>query len=71
MDYVLVPIHHSGNHWTTAVIDMKNKRIDYYDSLLGNNPKCFLVRGQLRVACMHQEGQMRVSLTVYPVPVMQ
>ncbi|KAG0000981.1 SUMO1 sentrin specific peptidase 1 [Modicella reniformis] len=43
MDYVLVPIHHSGNHWTTAVIDMKNKCIEYYDSLLGNNPKCFLI----------------------------
>ncbi|KAF9114280.1 SUMO1 sentrin specific peptidase 1 [Mortierella sp. AM989] len=43
MDYVLMPIHRSGNHWTTAVIDMKNKRISYYDSLLGNNPKCFLI----------------------------
>ncbi|KAF9091385.1 SUMO1 sentrin specific peptidase 1 [Mortierella sp. AD031] len=43
MDYVLIPIHCSGNHWTTAVIDMKRKRIDYYDSLLGNNPKCFLI----------------------------
>ncbi|KAF9897475.1 SUMO1 sentrin specific peptidase 1, partial [Lobosporangium transversale] len=43
MDYVLIPIHHSGNHWTTAVIDMKKKRIEYYDSLLGNNPKCFLL----------------------------
>ncbi|KAI1309979.1 SUMO1 sentrin specific peptidase 1 [Mortierella claussenii] len=43
MDYVLIPIHRSGNHWTTAVIDMKNKRVEYYDSLLGNNPKCFLI----------------------------
>ncbi|KAF9183152.1 SUMO1 sentrin specific peptidase 1 [Haplosporangium sp. Z 767] len=48
MDYVLIPIHCSGNHWTTAVIDMANKRIEYYDSLLGNNPKCFLIlRGYL------------------------
>ncbi|KAF9210118.1 SUMO1 sentrin specific peptidase 1 [Haplosporangium sp. Z 27] len=43
MDYILMPIHRSGNHWTTAVIDMKKKLISYYDSLLGNNPKCFLV----------------------------
>ncbi|KAG0004058.1 SUMO1 sentrin specific peptidase 1 [Entomortierella chlamydospora] len=43
MDYVLMPIHRSGNHWTTAAIDMKKKRISYYDSLLGNNPKCFLI----------------------------
>ncbi|KAI8602530.1 hypothetical protein EDD21DRAFT_352671 [Dissophora ornata] len=42
-DYLLIPIHHAGNHWTSAVIDMKNKRISYYDSLLGNNPKCFLI----------------------------
>ncbi|KAG9321005.1 hypothetical protein KVV02_003983 [Mortierella alpina] len=52
LDYVLIPIHCSGNHWTTAVIDMKNKRIEYYDSLLGNNPKCFLIlRGYLEQEC--------------------
>ncbi|KAG0245484.1 SUMO1 sentrin specific peptidase 1 [Actinomortierella wolfii] len=41
-DYILIPIHCSGNHWTSAVIDMTKKKISYYDSLLGNNPKCFL-----------------------------
>ncbi|CAO3566221.1 unnamed protein product [Mortierella alpina] len=52
LDYVLIPIHCSGNHWTTAVIDMRNKRIEYYDSLLGNNPKCFLIlRGYLEQEC--------------------
>ncbi|KAG0099261.1 hypothetical protein BGZ93_008502 [Podila epicladia] len=45
MDYLLVPIHCSGNHWTSAVIDMKKKQVEYYDSLLGNNPKCFLQNG--------------------------
>ncbi|KAF9581238.1 SUMO1 sentrin specific peptidase 1, partial [Lunasporangiospora selenospora] len=43
LDYVLIPIHCSGNHWTSAIIDNKNKRISYFDSLLGNNPKCFLI----------------------------
>ncbi|KAK3834286.1 MAG: hypothetical protein JOS17DRAFT_38842, partial [Linnemannia elongata] len=43
MDYILIPIHCSGNHWTSAVVDMKRKRIAYYDSLLGNNPKVFLI----------------------------
>ncbi|KAF9934327.1 SUMO1 sentrin specific peptidase 1 [Linnemannia zychae] len=43
MDYILIPIHCSGNHWTTAIIDMSRKRIEYYDSLLGNNPKVFLI----------------------------
>ncbi|KAF9392645.1 SUMO1 sentrin specific peptidase 1 [Podila verticillata] len=43
MDYLLVPIHCSGNHWTSAVIDMKKKQVEYYDSLLGNSPKCFLI----------------------------
>ncbi|KAG0324990.1 SUMO1 sentrin specific peptidase 1, partial [Podila humilis] len=42
MDYLLVPIHCSGNHWTSAVIDMKKKQLEYYDSLLGNNPRCFI-----------------------------
>ncbi|KAG0263783.1 SUMO1 sentrin specific peptidase 1 [Actinomortierella ambigua] len=41
-DYLLIPIHCSGNHWTSAVVDMSKKKISYYDSLLGNNPKCFL-----------------------------
>ncbi|KAG0206294.1 SUMO1 sentrin specific peptidase 1 [Mortierella sp. GBA30] len=52
LDYVLIPIHCSGNHWTTAVIDMKKRRIEYYDSLLGNNPKCFLIlRSYLEHEC--------------------
>eukprot|EP00916_Digyalum_oweni_P004945 GHVL01008852.1.p1 GENE.GHVL01008852.1~~GHVL01008852.1.p1 ORF type:complete len:356 (+),score=43.32 GHVL01008852.1:22-1089(+) len=32
-DYVLVPLHESKNHWTLAVINTKNKTIDYYNSL--------------------------------------
>lgn len=32
LDYYIVPVHRPA-HWCLAVINMKNKRIDYYDSL--------------------------------------
>ncbi|KAK6015562.1 Ulp1 protease family, catalytic domain protein, partial [Ostertagia ostertagi] len=38
-DLLLVPVHLSV-HWCMAVIDLAEKRIDYYDSLLGKNQKC-------------------------------
>ncbi|ORX99114.1 cysteine proteinase [Basidiobolus meristosporus CBS 931.73] len=38
-ELVFVPIH-LGAHWCCAVIDIKQKRIDYYDPLLSNNPQC-------------------------------
>ena len=34
-DLIIVPIHRHGNHWTLAVINMKQKRFEYYDSLRG------------------------------------
>ncbi|KOO28947.1 sentrin sumo-specific protease [Chrysochromulina tobinii] len=33
-DLIIVPIHQPG-HWTLAVINMKQKRFEYYDSLRG------------------------------------
>ncbi|WKY00578.1 hypothetical protein Q1695_014981 [Nippostrongylus brasiliensis] len=38
-DILLVPIHLSV-HWCMAVVDLAEKRIDYYDSLMGKNQKC-------------------------------
>jgi sentrin-specific protease 1 len=32
LDYYIVPVHRPA-HWCLAVLDMKNKRIDYFDSL--------------------------------------
>lgn len=32
---VIVPIHCHGNHWTLAVVNMKERRFEYYDSLRG------------------------------------
>jgi hypothetical protein len=32
---ILVPIHCHGNHWTLAVINIVQKRFEYYDSLRG------------------------------------
>ncbi|KAL2917262.1 hypothetical protein HK105_203327 [Polyrhizophydium stewartii] len=38
-DLVIVPVH-LGAHWTCAVINLKQKRFEYYDSLHGSNPTC-------------------------------
>lgn len=36
---ILIPVH-LGMHWTLASIDMRNKQINYYDSMNGNNQDC-------------------------------
>jgi len=35
-DLIIVPIHVHGNHWTLAVINFKERRFEYYDSLRGS-----------------------------------
>ncbi|KAJ1652606.1 SUMO1 sentrin specific peptidase 1 [Dispira simplex] len=46
-DLVIIPVHLPG-HWTCIVVDMHNKCINYYDSMLGNNEKGFaLIRSYL------------------------
>jgi sentrin-specific protease 1 len=42
MDKLLFPVH-LGNHWCLAIINVKNKRLEYYDSLGGGNEECFAV----------------------------
>ena len=34
-DLIIVPIHCHGNHWTLAIINLKQKRFEYLDSLRG------------------------------------
>ncbi|TKR77351.1 hypothetical protein L596_018345 [Steinernema carpocapsae] len=36
-DLLIVPVH-LGAHWCLAIVDVANKAIQYYDSMLGNNP---------------------------------
>ncbi len=44
LDKVVVPVH-LGNHWCLAVINVRAKRFEYYDSLASPNPSCL---GKLR-----------------------
>jgi hypothetical protein len=39
-DRIIVPVNQSNMHWTVAVIDIKNKRLEYFDSLLGQDDEC-------------------------------
>jgi hypothetical protein len=42
MDKVLFPVHVGKNHWCLAVINLLEKRFEYYDSLRGSNPGLML-----------------------------
>ncbi len=37
LKYILCPINRDNKHWTSAVIFMEDKRIQYYDSMGGTN----------------------------------
>jgi sentrin-specific protease 1 len=39
LDKIIVPVH-LGTHWCLAVINMRKKRVEYYDSLGGTNSFC-------------------------------
>ena len=41
-DILLIPIH-LDVHWCMATVDFKKRSINYYDSMLGDNPKCLKV----------------------------
>ena len=40
LDKVILPVHVNGNHWTLGIINLKQRRFEYYDSLGGRNPLC-------------------------------
>jgi len=40
LDYVIIPVHVGGNHWCLGVINIRDKKIEYYDSMGGTNPSC-------------------------------
>ena len=35
-DLLIVPIHCHGNHWALAVVNLRDKRFEYFDSLRGS-----------------------------------
>lgn len=39
-DKILVPVNQGNVHWVTAVIDIKNKKFEYFDSLRGEDSTC-------------------------------
>jgi sentrin-specific protease 1 len=40
LDFVIIPIHIGNNHWCLSVINVRDKRVEYYDSMGGTNPTC-------------------------------
>ncbi len=40
LDRIIFPVNLNNTHWCLAVINMKAKKFEYYDSLGGRNDKC-------------------------------
>lgn len=34
-DRILMPLNVGGNHWTSTIINLEHKRVEYYDSMGG------------------------------------
>lgn len=43
-DVVVIPVNLGNAHWTCAAINMRLKRIEYYDSMGSRRERVFLVR---------------------------
>jgi len=39
-DMLVCPVHVHGNHWVLAVVNFRDKRFEYYDSLKGSEGQC-------------------------------
>ncbi|KAG8951300.1 Smt3-specific protease [Tulasnella sp. 424] len=42
-DIILIPVNLGNAHWTCAAINMKKKRIEYYDSMGSQRPKVYQI----------------------------
>ncbi|KAJ1528932.1 hypothetical protein ONE63_007301 [Megalurothrips usitatus] len=40
LEMMVVPVHQGDNHWCLAVLNFKEKKAEYFDSLQGRNPQC-------------------------------
>lgn len=40
LDRIIVPINLNNTHWTCAVIDLRGRKFEYYDSMGGRNARC-------------------------------
>jgi hypothetical protein len=50
VDYVFVPINRNGNHWCLVVINNKQQKLQYYDSMNGNGERALVVLRDYMIA---------------------
>ena len=67
VDKVIVPVNQGNCHWTLAVIDLKNKRFEYFDSMGGKDDECleFLAR-YLRDEFQNKRAEDRQDVLDWP-----
>ena len=59
-DLVLIPLHVDSNHWVLAVIDMRSRLIQYWDSLSAAHGDDGAVRDRLQVRWRQSRPTKRV-----------
>jgi len=64
-DLLLIPIHLTA-HWCLATVDLKNRVIAYYDSLLGENQRCLSLIRSICSRSRWTSGSRALSSTVGP-----
>lgn len=40
LDKIILPVHVGHNHWCCAIVNIRERQLEYYDSLGGTNPTC-------------------------------
>ncbi|KHN81216.1 Sentrin-specific protease [Toxocara canis] len=61
-DLLLLPVH-LGAHWCLAVVDFPKKRVDYYDSMGGENRQCLIAIANYLGDEMNDKKKRRFDLT--------
>ncbi|KAE9549489.1 hypothetical protein FO519_007300 [Halicephalobus sp. NKZ332] len=61
-DVWLIPVHLQV-HWCMAIVDLKNKTIEYYDSMLGGNPHAFQIISDYIVSESNDKKKQEMDLS--------
>eukprot|EP00889_Picochlorum_renovo_P003502 jgi/Picre1/30532/NNA_005895.t1 len=66
-DRIIVPVNQSNMHWVCAVIDLENERLEYYDSLKGEDSECLTYLAQyLSDEFQNKRDEKRLDILEWP-----
>eukprot|EP00887_Chlorella_sp_A99_P004848 scaffold4.g4848.t1 len=66
-DLIVLPVNQGNSHWTCAVVDLAQRRLVYYDSLLGEDHACLAHLARwLADEFQSKHGQQRADVLDWP-----